>query len=294
MSPRKLIAARDPWGLRPLCFGETEHSYIYASETCALDAVGAKFIRDLEPGEVLCVDHEGVRSDKSNCREKDSNICIFEYIYFARPDSVIDGVSVYEARTEGGRLLARQHPVDADLVIAVPDSGIDAAIGYAKESGIPYGVGLIKNRYIGRTFIQPTQSQRVQAVKIKLNALSSAVKGKRIVMVDDSIVRGTTSKHIVQMLRDAGAKEVHMRSCAPPFIYPCYFGTDIPNQDMLIACKHSIEEIRQILGADSLGFLERESLPQLLMGKKKNFCDACFTGNYIMEVPFNGKKIEVR
>ncbi len=294
MSPRKLIAARDPWGLRPLCFGETEHSYIYASETCALDAVGAKFIRDLEPGEVLCVDHEGIRSDKSNCREVDSNICIFEYIYFARPDSVIDGVSVYEARNEGGRLLARQHPVDADLVIAVPDSGIDAAIGYAKESGIPYGVGLIKNRYIGRTFIQPTQSQRVQAVKIKLNALSSAVKGKRIVMVDDSIVRGTTSKHIVQMLRDAGAKEVHMRVCAPPFIYPCYFGTDIPNQDMLIACKHSIEEIRQILGADSLGFLKRESLPEMLMGKKKKFCDACFTGDYVMEVPFDGKKIEVR
>lgn len=264
------------------------------SETCALDAVGAKFIRDIEPGEVLCVDHEGVRSDKSNCKEKDSNICIFEYIYFARPDSVIDGVSVYEARNMGGRLLARQHPVDADLVIAVPDSGIDAAIGYAKESGIPYGVGLIKNRYIGRTFIQPTQSQRVQAVKIKLNALSSAVKGKRIIMVDDSIVRGTTSKHIVQMLRDAGAKEVHMRVCAPPFIYPCYFGTDIPNQDMLIACKHSIEEIRQILGADSLGFLERESLPKMLMGKKEKFCDACFTGDYVMEVPFDGKKIEVK
>lgn len=293
MSPRKLIGARDRWGIRPLCFGETEHSYVFSSETCGLDTVGAKLIKNVEPGEVICVDHDGVRYDKSNCTGE-SNICIFEYIYFARPDSVLDDVSVYEARVAGGRELAKSHPVDADMVIAVPDSGIDAAIGYAKESGIPYGIGLIKNRYIGRTFIQPTQSQRVQAVKIKLNALESTVKGKRIVMVDDSIVRGTTSKHIVQMLRDSGAKEVHMRVCAPPFIYPCYFGTDIPNQDMLIACKHSVEEIRQILGADSLGFLEQKSLIKMLGGKKQKFCDACFTGNYLMDVPFDGKKIEVR
>ena len=293
MSPRKLIGARDRWGIRPLCFGETEHSYIFASETCALDAVGAKFIKDIAPGEVVCIDKDGVRSDTSACSGEPST-CIFEYIYFARPDSVVDGVSVYRARVLGGRELAKSHPVDADLVIPVPDSGIDAAIGYAKESGIPYGIGLVKNRYIGRTFIKPTQSQRVQAVKIKLNALADAVKGKRVVMVDDSIVRGTTSKYIVQMLREAGATEVHMRICAPPFIYPCYFGTDIPNQDMLIACKHSIDEIREIIGADSLGFLEQKSLCKMLDGKKSKFCDACFTGNYIMEVPFDGKKIEVK
>ncbi len=293
MSPRKLIAARDPWGLHPLCFGETEHSYIFSSETCALDAVGAKFIKDIEPGEIMCIDHEGVRSDTSNCNGEAST-CIFEYIYFARPDSVVDGVSVYEARVEGGRELARSYPVDADLVIPVPDSGIDAAIGYAEESGIPYGIGLIKNRYIGRTFIQPTQSQRVQAVKIKLNALASTIKDKKVVMVDDSIVRGTTSKHIVQMLRDCGAKEVHMRVCAPPFVYPCYFGTDIPTQDVLIACKYSVEEIREMLGVDSLGFLEHKSLCKMLGGKKSKFCDACFTGKYIMDVPFNGKKIDIK
>ena len=293
MSPRKLIGARDRWGIRPLCLGETEHSYVLSSETCALDAVGAKFIKDIAPGEVVCIDKDGVRSDTSGC-SGEANTCIFEYIYFARPDSVVDGVSVYRARVLGGRELAKSHPVEADLVIPVPDSGIDAAIGYAKESGIPYGIGLVKNRYIGRTFIKPTQSQRVQAVKIKLNALADAVRGKRIVMVDDSIVRGTTSKYIVQMLREAGAKEVHMRICAPPFIYPCYFGTDIPNQDMLIACKYSIEEIREIIGADSLGFLEQKSLCKMLDDKKSKFCDACFTGNYIMDVPFDGKKIEIK
>lgn len=291
MSPRKLIGARDPWGIRPLCLGKTEHSYIFASETCALDAVDATFIRDIEPGEIVCIDHEGIRTNRDNVK-KESHICIFEYIYFARPDSVIDGISVYEARRMGGRLLARQHPVDADLVISVPDSGTDAAIGYARESGIPYGVGLIKNRYIGRTFIQPTQSQRVQAVKIKLNVLASAVKGKRIVMVDDSIVRGTTSQRLVQMLRDCGATEVHMRIGSPPFVYPCYFGTDIPNQDSLVACHHSVDEICRILGADSLGFLSRESLPELLGGKKCKYCDACFSGKYIMDVPFDGEKID--
>lgn len=293
MSPRKLVAARDPLGLRPLCIGETDNAYVVSSETCALNAVGARFVRDVEAGEVVCIDKDGIRSDMSNHRDE-SNICIFEYVYVARPDSVVDGVSVYEARVEGGKELARSHPVDADLVIAVPDSGIDAAVGYAEESGIPYGIGLIKNRYIGRTFIQPTQKQRVQAVKIKLNVLASTVKDKRIVMVDDSIVRGTTSRHLVEMLRDAGAKEVHMRVCAPPFIYPCYFGTDIPNQDVLIACKHSVEEIRQMLGADSLGFLECKSLKKMLCGKKTKFCDACFTGNYLMDVPFDGKKIEVK
>ena len=292
MSPRKLIGARGPHGIRPLCIGKTKHSFILSSETCGLDAVDAEFIRDVEAGEIVCIDQDGIRSDMSN-HVGESEICIFEYIYFARPDSVIDGVSVYEARRMGGRLLARQHPVDADIVIAVPDSGIDAAIGYARESGIPYGIGLIKNRYVGRTFIQPTQTERVQAVKIKLNVLANAVKGKRVIMVDDSIVRGTTSQRLVQMLRDAGAAEVHMRISSPPFVYPCYFGTDIPNQDSLVACHHSIEEIREMLGADSLGFLDRKSLPELLCGKKCKYCDACFSGDYPMEVPFDGKKIDI-
>ncbi len=285
MSPRKLIGVRDPHGIRPLCIGKTEHSYILSSETCGLDAVDAAFIRDLAAGEIVCIDKDGIKSDMSH-HIGESKICIFEYIYFARPDSVVDGISVYEARRMGGRLLARQHPVEADLVIGVPDSGIDAAIGYAQESGIDYGIGLVKNRYIGRTFIQPTQNERVQAVRIKLNALATAVKDKRVVMVDDSIVRGTTSKRLVQMLRDCGAKEVHMRVSAPPFVYPCYFGTDIPDQDLLVACNHSVEEIRDMLGADSLGYLDRNSLPELLCGKKCAYCDSCFSGNYPMEVPF--------
>lgn len=286
MSPRKLIAIRDPFGLRPLCLGKTKHSYIFASESCALDAVDAEFVRDIEPGEIVVINHDGIKSDKSNCINNKSKLCIFEYIYFARPDSVIDGISVYEARKMAGRLLAKQHPVDADIVIAVPDSGIDAAIGYSEGSKIPYGVGLIKNRYIGRTFIQPTQSQRVRAVKIKLNALASTVKDKRVVMVDDSIVRGTTSKRLVQLLKDCGAKEVHMRISSPPFIYPCYFGTDIPNQEMLVACKYTQEQIREELGADSLGYLDINSLGDILLGNKKSFCDACFSGKYMMEVPF--------
>lgn len=292
MSPRKIIGARGPHGIRPLCIGKTDTSYILASETCALDAVDAKFVRDIEAGEVVCIDKEGIHSDISN-HIGESNICIFEYIYFSRPDSVIDGVSVYEARRKAGALLAQQYPVDADVVIPVPDSGIDAAIGYAGESGIPYGVGFIKNRYIGRTFIQPTQAQRVQAVKIKLNGIAEAVKGKRVVMIDDSIVRGTTSHRLVQMLRDCGATQVHMRVSSPPFVYPCYFGTDIPNQDVLIACNNSIDQIREILGADSLGFLQRDSLRQILSGKKKKYCDACFSGEYCMKVPFDGRKIDI-
>jgi len=288
MSPRKLIAARDPWGFRPLCMGKTEHAYIFSSETCGLDAVDAEFVLELKPGEIICVDKDGVRSNKKNCTDK-NHICIFEYIYFARPDSVIENISVYIARKNAGKILAKEHPVDADIVIAVPDSGIDAAIGYSEESGIPYGIGLIKNRYIGRTFIQPTQEQRVRAVRIKLNALKDTVKGKSVVMVDDSIVRGTTSKRIVQMIRDAGAREVHMRISSPPFLYPCYFGTDIPTQECLIAVNHSIEEIRKELNVDSLGYLSIENLGKIIEGHNCGYCDACFTGNYPVEVPFNKK-----
>ena len=292
MSPRKLIGARGPQGIRPLCIGKTDNSYILASETCALDAVDAKFVRDVQAGEVVCIDNDGVRSDMSNSIGE-SNICIFEYIYFARPDSVIDGVSVYEARRQAGILLAEQYPVEADVVIPVPDSGIDAAIGYAAGSGIPYGVGFIKNRYIGRTFVLPTQEQRVEAVKIKLNGIAAAVRGKRVVMVDDSIVRGTTSHKLVQMLRDCGATEVHVRISSPPFVYPCYFGTDIPTQDSLIACSHTTDQIREKLGANSLGFLKKSSLPQILGGKKIKYCDACFSGNYCVDVPFDGRRIDI-
>ncbi|OQB16085.1 MAG: Amidophosphoribosyltransferase precursor [Firmicutes bacterium ADurb.Bin193] len=288
MSPRKLIAARDPWGIRPLSFGKTDHSYIFASETCALDAVDAEFIRDIKPGEIVCIDKDGVRTDERLCSGK-GNICIFEYIYFARPDSVVEGISVYDARWRAGKYLAIEHPVDADIVIPVPDSGIDAAIGYAEQSGIPYGIGLIKNRYIGRTFIQPTQQQRVRAVRIKLNALKETIKGKRVVMVDDSIVRGTTSQRIVQMIRDAGATEVHMRISCPPFLYPCYFGTDIPSQESLIAVNHTVEETCKMIGADSLGYLSLENLSKILGDTYKGHCNACFTGKYPMEVPFNAK-----
>lgn len=291
MSPRKLIGVRDPWGIRPLSIGKLNNSYILASETCAFDAVNAEFIRDVEPGEVVVIDKDGLRSIKDNCSGT-SNMCIFEFIYFARPDSIIEGASVYEARKEAGRLLAKEHPVEADLVIGVPDSGLSAAIGYAEESGIPYGEGLIKNRYIGRTFIQPTQSQREIGVKIKLNALKSSIEGKRIVMIDDSIVRGTTSRRIVSMLKDAGAKEVHLRVSSPPFKWPCYFGTDIPSRKQLVACNNTIDEIRDMIGADSLGYLSLESLSKMAVGAKCGFCDGCFTGKYPMKVPKEADKME--
>lgn len=263
MSPQKLIAARDPWGFRPLCMGRRGDAVVFASETCALNAVGAAFERELEPGEIVVVHNGEVRSIRENCAAASSHLCIFEYIYFARPDSVLCGQSVHEARRNAGRFLAKEHPVEADVVIGVPDSGLDAAMGYAQESGIPYGVGLVKNRYIGRTFITPGQQSREQAVRIKLGPLKSCVEGKRVVMIDDSIVRGTTSRQIVTLLREAGAREVHMRSSAPPFIAPCYFGTDIPDKDSLIACRYSVEEIRALIGADSLGFLSLEALHQI-------------------------------
>lgn len=280
MSPQKLIAARDPWGFRPLCMGRRGDAVIFASETCALTAVGATFERDLEPGEIVVASRDGVRSIRENCAAATSHMCIFEYIYFARPDSVLCGQSVHGARRNAGRLLAQEYPAEADVVIGVPDSGLDAAMGYAEASGIPYGVGLVKNRYIGRTFITPGQESREQAVRIKLGALASCVAGKRVVMIDDSIVRGTTSRQIVSLLREAGATAVHMRSSAPPFIAPCYFGTDIPDRKNLIACHHSVEEIRDMIGADSLGFLSLENLHKIAPEANCGFCDGCFTGNY--------------
>lgn len=289
MSPQKLIAARDPLGFRPLCMGKLGNSILFASESCALDAVGATFERDLEPGEVVVVSEEGVKSIKTHCG-KGSNFCVFEYIYFARPDSIINGACVHTARQRAGAFLALEHPVQADVVIGVPDSGIDAALGYSKQSGIPYDIGFLKNKYIGRTFIAPTQKQRENDVRIKLNPIASAVRGKRVVLVDDSIVRGTTSLKIVKLLREAGATQVHMRLSSPPFLYPCYFGTDVDSSENLIAYKHSMDEIAQMIDVDSLGYLSVEALPKLAEGADCGFCDACFTGKYPVEPPKKAEK----
>ena len=289
MSPQKLIACRDPYGFRPLCYGKcNDGSYIVASENCALSAVGAEFIRDLLPGEILVFSKDGISSITTHCNTKPKKICIFEYIYFARPDSKIDGKSVHESRKKAGRILAETYPVDADVVIGVPDSGLDAALGFAEKSGIPYGIGLIKNKYIGRTFISPTQESRVDKVRIKLSAVESTVKDKRIVLIDDSIVRGTTSGRIVKLLREAGAKEIHMRVSAPPFLHPCYYGTDIDSEEHLIASKCSVEEIAEMIGADSLGYLPTEKLSELI--DSKGFCSACFDGNYPTKVLTNAPK----
>ena len=285
LSPRKLIAARDPNGFRPLCIGTLDSGYVFASESCALDAIGAHFLRDVEPGEIVIADQSGLRSIKDHCGKTKSSLCVFEFIYFARPDSVIDGAGVHEARLRAGAFLALEHPVQADIVVGVPDSGIDAAIGYARQSGIPYGTGFIKNKYIARTFIAPGQKNREDKVRIKLNPISSVVRGKRVVIIDDSIVRGTTSARIVGLLREAGATEVHMRVSAPPFLHPCYFGTDIDSRDHLIACNHTVEEIAQIIGADSLGYLSVESAHKLANGCSCTFCDGCFTGQYPVPVP---------
>ena len=285
MSPKKLIGCRDPLGIRPLCIGKLGESYILSSETCALDGIGAEFVRDVEPGEIVVIDENGITSIKDHCGKKKSRLCIFELIYFARPDSVIDGISVYSSRKEAGRQLAIEHPVEGDIVIGVPDSGIVAAVGYSEQSGIPYEVGLIKNKYIGRTFISPTQSQREIGVKIKLNALRESIEGKRVIMIDDSIVRGTTVARLVELLKGAGAKEVHMRVSAPPFLWPCYYGTDVPDRENLIACKHSVKEIEKLIGVDSLGYLGMDKLEKLTLDKHCGFCDACFTGNYPTETP---------
>ena len=287
MSAQKLICVRDPYGFRPLCYGQMpDGTYVVASESCALKAVGAAMIRDVEPGEILVFSKDGVVSRKEHCQKKQKKLCVFEYIYFARPDSVIDGVCVHEARVRAGKVLAKSHPVDADLVIGVPDSGLDAALGYSQESGIPYGIGLIKNKYIGRTFIAP--GDRLDKVKIKLSAIDEVVKGKRVVLIDDSIVRGTTSGRIVNLLREAGAKEVHMRISSPPFRHPCYYGTDIDSTEHLIACHHTIDEIAKMIGADSLGYLPTEQLSVLTGGNP--FCSACFDGVYPTPIPTDTRK----
>ena len=284
-SPRKLIAVRDPHGFRPLCYGETEDgSIVFASESCALDAIGAKLIRDLRPGEMAVVDQNGIRFDDSKCGDCPKRFCVFEYIYFARPDSVIDGASVSLCRQKAGSFLAKEHPVDADIVIGVPDSGLEAAIGYSHGSGIPYAIGFTKNKYIARTFIAPEQTSREKGVGIKLNPIREVVKGKRIVLIDDSIVRGTTSRRIIGLLRQAGAKEIHMRVSAPPFTNPCFYGTDIDNADALIANRLRVEEIAREIGADSLGYLSIENV-RLLTGKDTGFCTACFGGEYPTAIP---------
>ncbi len=286
MSPQKLIAFRDPYGFHPLCYGKREDGiYVIASESCALDAVGATLIREIDPGEILIFDKNGMRSIRDHCGEKPHRLCVFEHIYFARPDSVIEGCSVHEARLRAGMYLAKAFPVEADVVIGVPDSGLDAAIGYAKQSGIPYEVGFIKNKYIGRTFIAPGQSARENLVRIKLNPISSVVKGKRVVMVDDSIVRGTTCQRIVGLLRQAGALEVHMRSSAPPFVDICYYGTDISSRDILIANRHTNDEIARILNVDSLGYLPLADVVRLTDNPENGFCCACFTGEHPTEHP---------
>lgn len=291
MSPSKLIAVRDKNGFRPLCYGKTpEGSYVVASETCALDSVGAEFIRDVEPGEIIVFSKDGVKSLKEHMNKAPRAACIFEYIYFARPDSVIDGASVHEARIRAGSFLALEHPVNADIVIGVPDSGIDAAIGYARQSGIPYGIGFIKNKYIGRTFIAPGQKSREDKVRIKLNVVKSEVCGKRVVLIDDSIVRGTTCARIVKLLREAGATEVHMRSSAPPFLNPCFYGTDIDSRENLIANRHTVDEIAEIIGVDSLGYLNTAYLDKLPAGGKCGYCKACFDGAYPTAVPEKTEK----
>lgn len=290
MTATKLIAFRDPDGFRPLCIGRTaDGAYVAASESCALETVGAEFLRDVDAGEIVVIGREGLQSIRTNCKNS-RNICIFEYIYFARPDSVIEGVSVHRARLTAGKLLAKHSPAEADIVIGVPDSGLDAALGYSAESGIPYGIGFIKNKYIGRSFIQPEQHQRENAVKIKLNAVRETVAGKRVIMIDDSIVRGTTSARIVRLLRDAGATEVHVRISSPPFLHSCHFGTDIDSEENLIAGKYSsTDEIAQYIDADSLAYLPVDCLGELV-DNKFGYCMGCFTGTYPVDVSSAGSK----
>ena len=287
MSPQKLICVRDPHGFRPLCYGKLPGGgYAAASESCALTAVGAEFVRDLEPGEILIFQGDTVSSRREHCGKCPPAHCVFEHIYFARPDSVIDGVSVHAARLRAGSILAEAHPVEADAVVGVPDSGLDAALGYSRTSGIPYEIGLIKNKYIGRTFIAPGQEHRLDQVRLKLSAVRESVAGKRVVLVDDSIVRGTTSGRIAGLLREAGAAEIHLRISAPPFLNPCYYGTDIDSRENLIACHYSVEEIAGILGVDSLGYLPVSALGELFGGH----CSACFTGQYPTDIPSDTRK----
>ena len=287
MSPQKMIAVRDEQGMKPLSFGQrSDGEYVVSSETCALNSVGANLVRDIKPGEIVVFKKDGVYSLCDHCEKRAEKLCVFEYLYTARPDSVIADCSVHLARKRAGALLAKAHPTEADVVIGAPDSGIDAAIGYAEASGIPYGLGLIKNKYIGRTFIDPGQNVREDKVKIKLNPVPETVNGKRVILVDDSIVRGTTMVRVVKLLRDAGAKEIHVRSTAPEFRNPCYYGTDIGSREELIACKYTPAEMAEMFGADSVGFLPLEDVFKLgESGSCKGYCAACFDGNYPTELP---------
>lgn len=285
MTEEKLFGVRDPHGLRPLCIGKVKDGFVLSSESCALDTIDAEFVRDVEPGEMVIIDNKGLSSQRFS-NNANQALCVFEYIYFARPDSIIDGQSVYQARFEMGRTLARQTKLNADIVISVPDSGTTAALGFSHESGIPFAEGLIKNRYIGRTFIQPDQKDRDRSVKIKLNAIKSVVKGKSVIMVDDSIVRGTTSGKIVRMIREAGATAVHLCVSSPPIMYPCYYGIDTSVRKELIAATRSVEEIQQFIGADSLHYLTIEGLTTSLTAvQDKKMCYACFNSEYPGSVP---------
>ncbi|MBR4727283.1 MAG: amidophosphoribosyltransferase [Clostridia bacterium] len=287
LSDHRLLCVRDPHGFRPLCYGCTpDGTWLVASESCAIRAAGGSVLRDLQPGEILVFDENGCTSHREHCSSQAKTTCIFEYIYFARPDSVIDGVSVHEARIRAGEALAKAHPVDADLVVGVPDSGVAAALGYSAASGIPYGIGLMKNNYVGRTFIAP--DGRLDKVRIKLSAIESVVRGRRLVLIDDSIVRGTTSGRIVRLLREAGAKEIHLRISAPPFLHPCYYGTDIDSEEHLIASRRTPEEIAAMIGVESLGYLPVSALPSLICGHA--YCDACFSGRYPTAVAPNTRK----
>lgn len=294
MTPSKLICCKDPYGFRPLCYGITnDGDYVIASESCALDATGAKLIREIEKGEIVVFHFDGtIESIKTHVNDKKESFCIFEYIYFARPDSIIDNCYVHQARYNAGRILAKEHPVNADIVIGVPDSGLDAAIGYANESGIPYEIGLLKNKYVGRSFIASNQKQREQILKVKLNPIKSVIQNKRVVLVDDSIVRGTTSARLIKLVKEAGAKEVHMRLTCPPFIYPCYYGTDVDSQENLIAYHHTIPEIAKMIKADSLGYLSIEALEKIVENRRKtqSYCKACFDGKFPTKVPINANK----
>lgn len=284
----KLIGARDPHGIRPLCIGKVDDAYVMSSESCALDAVGAEFVRDVEPGEVVVIDEDGIKSIKYS-ENTLCHTCAFEYIYFARPDSVIDGLDVQVTRVKAGEELYKEHPIEADIVSAVPDSGIPAAIGYARASGIPYDTAFVKNRYVGRTFITPSQEIREKAVAVKLNPLKVNVKGKRVILIDDSIVRGTTSKHLVDSLRRAGAKEVHFLVASPVVKFPCYFGIDTPYRSELIGANHFIEEMADMIGADSLGYLSMNGMYNTFKGKE-GFCVGCFNGVYPVSTPIETSK----
>ncbi len=292
LTENKLIGARDPFGFRPLCIGKLKESYILASETCAFDLIGAEYIREVEPGEIVIIDEKGLKSEKIPVTRGKSAFCIFEHIYFARPDSILFDKTVYTFRKKLGHILAAEKKVNADIVVPVPDSGIAAAIGYSEESGIPYETALIRNHYVGRTFIEPKQSIRHFGVRLKLNAIKESLKGKSVILVDDSIVRGTTSRKIVKMVREAGAKEVHMRISSPTTNYPCFYGIDTPTRKELIASSHTLDEIKKYITADSLAYLSLEGLKEALEGDKDKYCYACFDGNYPVRFPWMNKRLE--